>query len=278
MTLSEPAACSPISGRRSRVPRPQFQRDRLWELQEGPLREPCVGKGISEQGPTLPHRVRQKTKRPKLGQTFQQASDQSLLGFIVVADDLFRTLTQSQITMDQGTLKTTGSAITACSMPVPRFNESGLVKGRFHLAIYDSTLHAWQETISSLTIQEDSDVAISLKLVPPCKLPKLRRAEVFINGPPASVPEVVIWLQAQNPGLSTERWHLRFRNKTANGQLMVWGIDPNSVTTLDTINNQPFNSLTRVTFEVYMTSLVLGLRLAPDRGLCTGSVSTTKKW
>jgi hypothetical protein len=101
---------------------------------------------------------------------------------------------------------------------------------------------------ASLTIQGDSDVAVSLKLVPHSQVSKLRRAEVFIPGLPASVPEVVTWLQAQNPGLSTEGWHLRFCNITANGQLMVLGTDTNSVTALDAINNQPFYVLSRITF------------------------------
>jgi hypothetical protein len=45
-----------------------------------------------------------------------------------------------------------------------------------------------------------------------------------------------------------QRWHLRFHNTTANGQLMVWGIDPNSGMALDAINNQPFYGLSRITF------------------------------
>jgi hypothetical protein len=175
-----------------------------------------------------------------------------LLGVIVVANDPFRILTHGQIAAARAELlKQLGSAIAVCSTPIPRFTESGIVKGRFHLASNDLTSHTWlQETVASIAIQGVNDESLHLKLVSPSEVPKLRRAEVFIPGPPASVPEVVTWLQAQNPGMSTERWHLRFRNTTANGQLMVWGIDPDSVTALAAINNQPFYGLGRVTFRV----------------------------
>jgi hypothetical protein len=154
-----------------------------------------------------------------------------LLGVIVVANDAFRILTRGQIATARGEiLKRLGTVIAARSIPIPRFTESGIVKGRFHLASNDLTSHTWlQETVASTAIQGVNDEALHLKLVSPSEVPKLRRAEVFIPGPPASVPEVVTWLQAHNPGMSTERWHLRFCNTTANGQLMVWGIDPNTV-------------------------------------------------
>jgi hypothetical protein len=218
---------------------------------EGASRKPGAGKRKPAEG-TMPPKKSRKKGRSKLGETFEQAASDQLLGVVVVENDAFRFLTQSQISLVRSELlKELGLVITSRSVPIPRFNESGMVKGRFHLSCHDSLSFTWlQEVIARLTVRGDNEEVLRLMLVPPSELPKLRRAEVFITGPPAEPIEVTTWLTAQNPGLNTERWHLRFRNTMQSGQLLVWGIDPTSITALEALNFRPFYGLSRVTFRV----------------------------
>jgi hypothetical protein len=186
------------------------------------------------------------------GESFQQATEKSLHGVVAFAENPVRMLSANQIaTVRSELLKRLGEAIGSRSSPIPRFQESGVIKGRFHLACDDDNSFVWlQQSVAELTIRIGDSEPCALKLVKPSELPKLRRAEVFIPGPITKVDEVKTWLQAQNPGLSTECWHLRFRTPLDKGQLLVWSIDPKSVEVLEGLNCQAFYGLGRVTFRV----------------------------
>jgi len=86
--------------------------------------------------------------------------------------------------------------------------------------------------------------------VPRSEVPKLLRAEVYISGPPLGVPKFITLIKAQNKGRHTDRWVLRHQQTTAEGQLLVRGIDQESASALEAVNNQPHLGLGRVTFRV----------------------------
>ena len=207
-----------------------------------------AGKGLT------PPESKKKAKKQKkaFGESFKQATKNELLGVVVAAEDPVRILTANQIAIIRSELmKRLGEVITSRSAPVPRFQESGVIKGRFQLACNDPESFAWlKQTVADITLQIGDSEPCALKLVLPSELPKLRRAEVFIPGTPASVPDVLIWLKAQNPGLKTDNWQLRFRTPMPKGQLLVWGIDPASVALLEGMGNQVFYGLGRVSFRV----------------------------
>jgi len=73
---------------------------------------------------------------------------------------------------------------------------------------------------------------LHLRLATPDEVPKLTRAEVSITGDPSGVPRFLRNIQAQNPGLHTERGALKHQQQTASSQLLVFGIDPESIAAL----------------------------------------------
>ena len=88
------------------------------------------------------------------------------------------------------------------------------------------------------------------RLAFPTDIPKLTRAEVYVTGPPPGVPRFLKNLQAQNPTLHTERWALKHQQQAANYQLMVFGIDPESLASLEASDYHAYFRLGRVTFNV----------------------------
>jgi len=76
------------------------------------------------------------------------------------------------------------------------------------------------------------------------------RAEVYVPGAPLGVPKFLRLLAGQNRGLRVERWAVRHQQSTANGQLLVFGIDQDSAASLLAADNQAYVGLGRVTFRV----------------------------
>ena len=150
----------------------------------------------SAEGPTPPKPKKAKKPKKAFGKTFQQATEKSLLGVVVFAENPIRMLSANQIaTVRSELLNRLGEAIVSRSSPIPRFRESGVIKGRFHLACDDDNSFVWlQQSVAELTIKVGDSEPCALRLVKPSELPKLRRAEVFIPGPVANVDEVKTWL------------------------------------------------------------------------------------
>ena len=97
--------------------------------------------------------------------------------------------------------------------------------------------------MSSLELTED-DTKFRIQLTRPSDVPKLKRAPVYITGPPVAVPRVIRLLPGQNRGIHTERWTLRHQQDT------VWGIDKDSAVAIKAADNRLFFGLGRVTFKV----------------------------
>ena len=90
--------------------------------------------------------------------------------------------------------------------------------------------------MSSLELTED-DTKFRIQLVRPSEVPKLKRAQVYITGPPLAVPNVTRLLAGQNRGIHTERWTLQHQQDAANGQLVVWGIDKDSAAAIKAVSS-----------------------------------------
>ena len=117
-------------------------------------------------------------------------------------------------------------------------------------ACLDSSSYEWVENaVSSLELTED-DTKFRIQLVRPSEVPKLKRAQVYIAGPPLAVPRVTRLLAGQNHGIHTERWTLRHQQDAANGQLVVRGIDKDSAAAIKAADNRLFFGLGRMTFKV----------------------------
>jgi len=73
---------------------------------------------------------------------------------------------------------------------------------------------------------------------------------VFITGEPPGVPRFLKNIQAQNPALHTERWVLKHQQQTSGSQLLVFGIDPDSVAALAANDYHAYFRLGRVAFKL----------------------------
>jgi len=71
--------------------------------------------------------------------------------------------------------------------------------------LYRSSYKWVENAVSSLELAED-DTKFRIQLVRPSEVPKLKRAQVYITGPPLAVPRVIRLLAGQNCGIHTERW------------------------------------------------------------------------
>ena len=105
------------------------------------------------------------------------------------------------------------------------------------------------ECCEFLELTED-DTKFRIQLVRPSEVPKLKPVQVYITEPPLAVPRVIRLLAGQNRGIYTERWTLRHQQDTANGQLLIWGIDKDSAAAIKAADNRLFFGLGRVTFKV----------------------------
>ena len=94
------------------------------------------------------------------------------------------------------------------------------------------------------------DSQLLLTLVKPAEVPKLMRAEVYVPGAPLGVTKFLRLLAGQNRGLWVERWAVRHQKTTANGQLLVFGIEEDLASSLLAADNQVYVGLDRVTFRV----------------------------
>jgi len=136
---------------------------------------------------------------------------------------------------------------------IPRFQESGLCHGRFHLSCANMQTNQWlQEPIADISVssEQDETVPLHLQLVTSAEIPKMFRAEVFVSGPPTEVPRFNKLLQGQNASLHMDRWHLRYQQSTDQGKVIVWSIDKDSADALKAIDDRPHFGLGRVTVRV----------------------------
>lgn len=209
-------------------------------------------KRSAKEGPTPPKQRKAKKPKKSSGTTFERASEKALLGVVVLAEDPIRLLTANQIgAIRNELLKRHNAATDARQLPIVRFVESGVIKGRYQVACYDPQSFSWlQSTVADTKIRIGDSEPIALKLVLPTELPKLRRAELYIPGPPEPVEDVKGRLEFLNPGLKTDLWNLRFRQALPKGTLLVWGIDPSSVAFLEGMGNHLYYGMGRVNIRV----------------------------
>jgi len=209
------------------------------------------GKRKTEVGSTPSQPKRKKPKRAsQLGGTFKQAEKDNLLGVILIKDNPYDMLSRTQLQGIRGQLTRLLDESIDSGGPVPRFQESGIRNGRFHLSCADRESFEWlSASVISLEVTGDNSCH-QLALVAPSQVPKLLRAAVNVPGPSPGVPRFLTRIRAQNPDLHTERWSLRFQQTRPQSLFMVWGIDEESACQLEAINFQPHYGLGRVTFQV----------------------------
>ena len=88
-------------------------------------------------------------------------------------------------------------------------------------------------------------------------LPVLKRASVFVPGIPAEPSRVLHRLQRQNAELRTAEWRVIHRDiQIGKGQLLILGVDEDSISALRCLGFKPFYELSRLTFTV--TDRVVG--------------------
>jgi hypothetical protein len=214
--------------------------------------ETSGGGGKRKAGPTPPQggkkKKKKKAKRTEDPDTdpFRKAETDNLLAVIFFRDHPYRALTHE----DQEQVKASLMARlcdAAGGGPVPTFEGTRARHGRLDVACSDRVSFDWLvETISQVTLHEET----ALGCVPFGSEPKLIRAEVYLSGTPVSRDSFLRILGGQNRSLLTDRWVLKHQAKTPRGQLLVWGIDLDSVAALEAVNMQPHFGLGRVTFRV----------------------------
>jgi len=157
-----------------------------------------------------------------------------------VDNNPYQVLTWAQIASLREKLgKRLDAAIDSDDEFIPRFTESGMRNSHFCLSCNDRLSFCWLQTqLETLNITEESDTPIQQRLASPSEVPKLSRAEVFIPGPPPGVPKFLKNIQAQNPAFHTERWVLKHQQSSCKHQLLVFGIDPDSIAALASNNYQ----------------------------------------
>ena len=197
---------------------------------------------------------KRRKQGPPLGQSFDQAEKDNRLGVITIVDHPYTTLTRTQLQdVRTGLLRRLESSIDDNDAIIPRFQESGLRHGRFHLSCVDEYSFRWLKTaVADIVVKAEPAGSddLHLQLVTPAELPKLLRADVYISGPPVGVPKFIKLLKGQNSGLFTERWLLRHQRSTAGGMLLVWSIDQESAANLQAVDDRPHFGLGRVSFRV----------------------------
>ena len=88
----------------------------------------------ARQGPTPNQKPakKQSTKRAEMVSALRKADEKALLGVLVLAQDPIQTLTMGQINLVRNELmQRLKEVIVSGRTPVPTFNESGIIKGRF---------------------------------------------------------------------------------------------------------------------------------------------------
>ena len=186
--------------------------------------------------------------------SFAQAEKDDLLGIVLVRDNPYQTFTRAEMAQVKTELsRQIDAVIDAGERLIPRFTNCGMRNSRFTLSCADRKSFEWLKTILDNLEMGEGDGRLRLRLATSNEVPKLTRAEVFITGDPPGVPRFLRNIQAQNPGLHTERWALKHQQQTASSQLLVFGIDPKSVAALAANDYHAFFRLGRVTFKVAQT-------------------------
>ena len=207
----------------------------------------------TEAGPTPPQKMKKKKKGgPPLGGSFRQAEQDNLLGVVLVEGHPYTVLTKTQLNyLREKLMEHLDASIASRSVHIPRFKESGVRQGRFHLSCADARTYEWLTvTIGNTTVPSGETDDYHLRLVTPAEVPKLLRAEVYLTGTPPSIPTFCMRLRAQNSGLHTDRWRLRHQQSTDHGLLMVWSIDKESADALAAVDDRPYYGLGCVSFRV----------------------------
>ena len=191
-----------------------------------------------------------RTGGPEATDPFQRAQADNLLAVIYFRDHPYRELTHS----DQEQVKTELMArlCDAADMDsVPTFEGTRSRHGRLDVACSTLASYEWlHNVVNQITIHGDTPEGTALQCVPFGSEPKLVRAEVYLSGPPVSRDRFLRILSGQNRNLRTDRWVFKHQAKTPKGQLLVWGIDSDSVAALEAVDMHPHFGLGRVTFRV----------------------------
>jgi len=224
----------------------------------GPSGASTGRKRKTEVWPTPPQDTKKKKKAKRgtsVAASFAQAEKDDLLGIVLVRDNPYQTFTRAEMAQVKTELgRQVDAVIDAGEKLIPRFTDCGMRNSRLTLSCADRKSFEWLKTILDNLEVGEGDGRLRLCLATPDEVPKLTRAEVFIiTGDPPGVPRFLRNIQAQNPGLHTERWALKHQQQTASSQLLVFGIDPESVAALAANDYHAFFRLGRVTFKVAQT-------------------------
>ena len=210
-------------------------------------------KGIREYGPALAERVGvsvklvpppqgKKKKKNKQGpdreDPFTRAAKVNLLAVILFQDHPYQPLTQA----DQERVKSllVGRLDELAGKgTVPIFEGMRNRHGQLQVACSDQQSFVWlTTTIRQLTIAGvNTEEEQRLTCVPFKQEPRLVRAEVYLSGNPVHKDRFRRILGGQNKFLKTDRWVLKHEAKTPKGQLLVWGINMDSVSALECVSS-----------------------------------------
>lgn len=191
-----------------------------------------------------------RTYDPEATDPFERAQADNLLAVILFRDHPYRALTHGDQEQVKAELMTLLSE-TAGGDLVPTFEGTRNRHGRLNVACSTRESYDWLcNAVNQITIHGDNTDGLALRCIPFGSEPKLVRAEVYLSGTPVTRDRFLRILGGQNRNLFTDRWVLKHQANTPKGQLLVWGIDLDSVAALEAVNMQPHFGLGRVTFRV----------------------------
>ena len=134
---------------------------------------------------------------------------------------------------------------------VPTFEGTRSRHGRLDVACSTLASYEWlHNVVNQITIFGDTRREQHFSTFPLEANQSLLELRFFLSGPPVSRDRFLRIFSGQNRNLRTDRWVLKHQAKTPKGQLLVWGIDSDSVAALEAVDMHPHFGLGRVTFRV----------------------------
>lgn len=201
------------------------------------------------EGEPTPPSVARALKRAKR-MAYSLAVGGDLQVVIFPRDDRHRSLTAAEAVHIRGELV---KLLDEAPDPVPRFSDSGLVKGAFRVTCADEASASWilgaALAVPGVNGEPAAYLAMRLK-----DMPVLKKASVFIPGAVVAHGLVLRRLQRQNPDLRTEVWKLLHQESRDTGQLLVLGVDAASREVLERLECRPYYELSRVQFRLSKTA------------------------
>ena len=174
-------------------------------------------------------------------------TDDKLVGVVVNKSNLLAQFSDDVIqTTRNDVIAKIREAVDRGDSFIPHFEQSGGIQGRLHVSCADEDSLQWLiETVGSL--KHPTDESVVLGVVSPKEIPKLTRVEMWVPGPLRSDAQLLSLLQGQNRGLVVERWKRYHIKEGDKGQYYVWGVDPDSLAVLESLQFKPYYEMSRLT-------------------------------